>query len=61
MKQFDLKEKEMGKDAVILVFVVLLQLLSCMHLFATPWPAAHQASPSLTISQSLFRFTSMSW
>ena len=59
VKQFDLKEKEMGKDAIILVFVVVLQLLSCMHLIATPWPAAQQASPSLTISQSLFRFVSI--
>ena len=35
------------------------QLLSCVWLFATPWPAAHQASLSFTISQSLLKFMSI--
>ena len=38
------------------VFVV--QLLSCVQLFATPWTAVCQASLSFTISQSLLRFIS---
>ena len=39
------------------VFVV--QLLSHVQLFATPWAAARQASLSFTIFQSLLRFTSI--
>ena len=34
--------------------IAVVQLLSCVRLFATPWIAAHQASLSFTISQSLF-------
>ena len=34
---------------------VVVQSLSCVWLFATPWTAAHQASLSFTISQSLLR------
>ena len=37
------------------VFVVV-QLPSHIQLFVTPWIAAHQASLSLTISQSLPKF-----
>ena len=40
-----------------LFFVV--QLLSCILLFVTPWTAAHQASLSLTTSWSLLRFMSI--
>jgi len=40
-------------------FVVVFQSLSCVQLFATPWTAAHQASLSSTISQSLLKFTSI--
>ena len=36
-----------------------VQLLSHVLLFATPWTAAHQASLSLTNSQSLLKFTSI--
>ena len=39
------------------LFVV--QSLSCVQLFATPWTAALQASLSFTISQSLPKFMSM--
>ena len=35
--------------------VVVLQLLSCVQLFVTPWTAAHQASLSFTISLSLLK------
>ena len=36
-----------------------VQLLSRIRLFATPWTAAHQASLSITNSQSLLKFTSI--
>ena len=38
---------------------VVVQLLSCVQLFATPWAAAHQASLPFTVSQSLLRFMSI--
>ena len=37
--------------------VAVVQLLSCVQLFATPWTAAHQASLSFTISRSLLKPT----
>ena len=37
----------------------LVQLPSCLWLFTSPWTAAHQASLSLTISQSLCNFMSI--
>ena len=40
-----------------IVFVV--QLLSCVQLFATPWTAASQASLSFTISQRLLKLMSI--
>ena len=40
------------------VAVVAVQSLSRVRLFATPWTAAHQASPSFTISQSLLKLRS---
>ena len=36
-----------------------VQSLSRVQLFATPWTAAHQASLSFTISQSLLKFMSI--
>ena len=36
----------------------LVQLLSCVLLFETPWTAAHQASLSITTSWSLLKLTS---
>ena len=38
---------------------VVVQLLSCVRLFATPWIAAHQASLSFTISWSLLKLMSV--
>ena len=35
-----------------------VQSLSCVRLFATPWTATHQASLSITSSQSLFKLMS---
>ena len=39
--------------------VVVVQSLSCVQLFATPWTVAHQASLSFTISQSLLKLRSI--
>ena len=39
--------------------VVLVQSLSCVQIFATPWTAAHQASLSFTNSQSKFKLMSI--
>ena len=39
--------------------VVIVQLLSCVQLFGTPWTAAHQASQSITISWSLLKLMSI--
>ena len=41
----------------MVLFVV--QLLSCVWLFVTPWTTAHQASLSLTISRSLLKLMSI--
>ena len=37
----------------------LVQSLSCVQIFATPWTAAHQASLSFTNSQSLLKLMSI--
>ena len=39
--------------------VVVVQSLSCVQFFVTPWTAAHQASLSFTISQSLLKLMSI--
>ena len=39
--------------------LVVVQLLSHVQLFVTPWTAARQASPSFTISQNLLRLMSV--
>ena len=41
------------------IIVLVVQSLSCVWLFATPWTAAHQASLSFTISCSLLKLTSI--
>ena len=40
-------------------FVVVVQSLSHVRLFVTPWTAAHQASLSFTVSWSLLKFMSI--
>ena len=40
-------------------FVVVVQLLSCVRLFATPWTTALQASVPFTISRSLLKLMSV--
>ena len=39
--------------------VVVVQLLSCVRSFATPWTAAHQASLSFSLSRSLLKIMSI--
>ena len=43
------------------VVIVFVQSLSHIHLFVSQWPAAHQASLSFTISQSLLKLMSIKW
>ena len=40
-------------------FIVVVQALSRVQVFATPWTAAHQASLSFTISLSLLKLLSV--
>ena len=40
------------------LFVVVVQLLSCVQLFVTPWTIARQAPLFSAISRSLFKFIS---
>ena len=46
------------KDSIISLFVVV-QALSCVQLFATPWTAAHESPLSFTISWNLLKFRSI--
>ena len=49
-----------GKSLVsLLTWVIVIQLLSRVPLFATPWTAAHQASLSIINPQSLLRLMSI--
>ena len=41
------------------MYFVVFQSLSCVQLFAIPWPAAHQTSLSFTISWSLLKLMSV--
>ena len=44
---------------IFMTYFSSVQSLSHVRLFATPWTAACQASPSITISRSSLRLTSM--
>ena len=46
-------------DYICVSMIVLVQLLSRVRLFATPWTAACQASLSFTVSWSLLKFMSV--
>ena len=48
-----------GKQARGQSDVVVVQSLSRVRLFVTPWTAAHEASLSFTISQSLLKLMSI--
>ena len=41
--------------------VIVVQLLSCVWLFMTPWTAARKPSLSFIISLSLLKFMSIEW
>ena len=41
------------------IFVIVVQLLSCVRLFSTPWTVARQASLSLIISLDLLKLLSI--
>ena len=45
-------------ETVTIKVAVVVQSLSCVWLFVAPWTAAHQASLSFTISQSLLKLMS---
>ena len=49
--------KELDIYLPLLLFIV--ESLSCVQLFATPWTTARQASLSFTISQSLLKIMSI--
>ena len=49
-------EEQRGSDSVQLS---LVQLLSCVRFFATPWTTVHQPSLSITNSQSLLKLVSI--
>ena len=53
--------KEARKNWCFLRVVVIVQSLSHVWLFATPWTAAHQASLSITNSWRLLKLTSIEW
>ena len=49
----------MKHSTYVYIYVVVVQSLSHLQLFATPWTAALQASPSITNSRSLFKLMSI--
>ena len=51
----------LGNPSFYCFLIVVVQSLSHIQLFATPWTAAHQASLSFTVSWSLLRFMSIEW
>ena len=50
-----------GPNVGGLVGLAVVQSLSCVQLFVTPWTAARQSSLSFTISQSLLKLMSIEW
>ena len=46
-------------NAIRSVLLAVVQSVSCVQFFMTPWAAARQVSLSFTISQSLLRFMSI--
>ena len=49
-------QSQLSPNSAVPVFaVVVVQALSRVQLFATPWTAAHQASLPFTVSQSLLK------
>ena len=52
------EENVEDSDHLLHCLVFVVQSLSYIRLFVTPWTAAVQVSPSFTISQSLFKLMS---
>ena len=46
--------EHVGKGSLAVFLIYVLQLLSRVQLFATPWTAAHQAPPSTRAEGLLF-------
>ena len=44
-----------SEDDFLLLFVVVVQSLNCVQLFATPWTVAHQASLSVGFFRQEYR------
>ena len=53
------KGRNLGSGLWLSFLLVVVQFLSCVRLFVIPWTAAHQASLSLTISQSFPKLMSI--
>ena len=49
----------LGVLGSVVILGAIVQLLSCVRFFATPWTAVHQGSLSFTISWSLLKLTSI--
>ena len=53
------KTRKQPRCPLVVILVVVVQSLSRVQLFVTPWTAAHQASLSITNSRSLLRLVSL--
>ena len=51
----------LSESLLLKYFEFQVQSLSLVRLFVTPWTAAHQASLSITNSQSLLKLCPLSW
>jgi len=58
-RPFHRDDWNLGLSQSVCVVVVIVQSLSHVQLFVTPWAAAHQAPLSLTISRSLLKLMSI--
>ena len=59
MSQSSVSSKQISVSTPLQLVVVVVQSVSRVRLFVTPWTAAHQASLSFTTSQSLLKLTSI--
>ena len=55
IKTIFLKSHKVYAEMFLYSFVVVVQLLSCVRLFVTPWTAELQAPLSFTVFQSLLK------
>ena len=56
---YNTKNTDPSKYIVCPLRIVLVQLVSCVRLFVTPWTVAHQAPVSSIVSWSLLKFVSI--